>query len=105
MQVVLFLSNIMIPLLFAAVIVYGLLKKVKVYDVFIEGAKDGFQTVLQIMPTLIGLMVSIGILRVSGALEAFTRLLKPLTGLVGFPEDALPLTLMRTVSSSASGLT
>jgi spore maturation protein B len=92
----------MIPLLFAVIIVYGLLKKVRVYDAFIEGAKDGFSTVLTIMPTLIGLMVSIGVLRVSGALDALTGLLAPACALIGFPEPALPLTFMRMVSSSAS---
>jgi spore maturation protein B len=102
MQVILFFSNIMIPLLFVIIIVYGMLKKVRVYDAFIEGAKDGFGTVLSILPTLIGLMLSISVLRVSGALDALTQLLMPVTESVGFPESALPLTLMRLVSSSAS---
>jgi len=98
----LFISNIMIPLLIVIIIVYGMLKKVKVYDAFIEGAKDGFGTVTAILPTLIGLMVSIGVLRNSGALEGLTNLLKPMFTGTGFPEQALPLTLMRLVSSSAS---
>jgi spore maturation protein B len=79
-----------------------MLKKVKVYDAFIEGAKDGFSTVAAILPTLIGLMVSIGVLRSSGALEALTKVLTPIFSPTGFPEQALPLTLMRLVSSSAS---
>ncbi|MCL2703096.1 MAG: spore maturation protein [Defluviitaleaceae bacterium] len=102
MRAMLFVSNIMIPLLFVVIIVYGLLKKVRVYDAFIEGAKDGFSTVLTILPTLIGLMVSIGILRTSGALTALSSLLQPACATIGFPEPALPLTLMRLVSSSAS---
>ncbi|MCL2407746.1 MAG: spore maturation protein [Defluviitaleaceae bacterium] len=99
---ILFFSNIMIPMLFVIIIAYGLLRRVKVYDVFVEGAKDGFATIFNIMPTFIGLMLSIGILRVSGALDAFTRLIAPLIAPTGFPEDAVPLTLMRTVSSSAA---
>jgi spore maturation protein B len=102
MSEMLFISNIMIPLVFLIIIVYGLLKKVKIYDAFIDGAKDGFKTVLDILPTLIGLMMAIGIIRASGALEAVTGLLAPLCRFLGFPEEALPLTFMRTVSSSAS---
>lgn len=102
MGIVLTLSNLIIPSVFLVIIVYGLLKKVKVYDTFIEGAKDGFSTVIGIMPTLIGLMVAIGILRSSGALEALTSLLKPVTAYAGFPEEALPLTFMRIVSAAAS---
>lgn len=102
MKIILAISNIMIPLVFVGIIVYGLLRKVKVYDSFIEGAKDGFTTVLNIMPTIIGLMVAIGVLRASGALDALTGLFAPFCRLIGFPEEALPLTLMRTVSSSAS---
>ncbi len=102
MSIMLYLSNIMIPLVFFIIISYGLVKKVKIYDAFIEGAKDGFKTVLEILPTLIGLMMAIGIIRASGALEALTGLLTPLCRFLGFPEEALPLTFMRTVSSSAS---
>jgi spore maturation protein B len=102
MSVMLFISNIMIPLVFLIIIVYGLLKKVKIYDAFIDGAKEGFSTVLGILPTLIGLMMAIGIIRASGALDAITGLLTPLCRFLGFPEEALPLTFMRTVSSSAS---
>ena len=102
MSFVLALSNFMIPLVILIIIIHGLLKRVNVYDSFIDGAKDGFQTVLTIMPTLIGLMVSIGILRASGALEAFTNLLTPVFVQTGYPEAAMPLTLMRLVSSAAS---
>lgn len=102
MSFVMVLSNLIIPSVFLIIIVYGILKKVKIYDVFIDGAKDGFQTVLTIMPTLIALMISIGILRASGALEAFTSLLTPIAAMIGFPEEALPLTFMRTVSSAAA---
>lgn len=102
MRILLAVSNIMIPLVFVAIIVYGMLRKVKVYDSFIEGAKDGLSTVINILPTIVGLMVAVGILRASGALDALTALLAPICRLIGFPEDALPLTFMRIVSSSAS---
>jgi len=102
MKIALFLSDLILPLLFVGVIVYGLMKRVKVYDVFIDGAKSGFTTVLGILPTLIGLMVAVGMLRASGALDFLVSLVRPLTNRVGFPAEALPLTFMRLVSSSAS---
>ena len=102
MKILLYISDLILPLMFAGTIVYGLLKRVKVYDVFIDGAKSGFRTVLGIMPTLIGLMVAVGILRASGALDFLVLLVKPLTSRAGFPAEALPLTFMRLVSSSAS---
>ena len=66
MKILLFLSDAMIPLLIFSIVGYGLLTRHNVYDDFIKGAKDGFQTVIGIMPTLIGLMVGVGILRASG---------------------------------------
>ena len=79
MRIMLFISNLMVPLIFMSVIVLGLLKKVKVYDVFIEGAVDGIKTVSKIVPTLIGLMVAVGILRASGALDIFIGGISPFT--------------------------
>ncbi len=102
MNVMIALSNMMIPLTFAIIIMVGYSKKVDLYETFIEGAKDGLTTVLHIMPTLLGLMVSVGIIRASGALDLLTQFLTPLFKSIGFPAAALPLTLMRLVSSSAS---
>ncbi len=96
------LSDFMIPLMFVLIIGYGLLKDVKVYDTFIIGAEEGFKIVLKIMPTLIGLMVAVGILRASGFLDVLTDVLTPISKLVHFPSELIPVALMRTVSSSAS---
>jgi spore maturation protein B len=96
------ISDFMIPLIFVLIIGYGLLNNVKVYDTFIVGAKEGFKIVLQIMPTLIGLMVAVGILRASGFLDSLTNLLTPITSKVNFPSELVPIALMRTVSSSAT---
>ncbi len=95
-------SNLIIPLTFAGILLHAFYKKVPVYDSFTEGAKDGFSTVLNIMPTIIGLMVAVGMLRASGALDLLGQFIAPLTRRLGYPTEAVPLTLMRLVSSSAS---
>ena len=69
MQILLYLTDFIVPLVIFGIVGYGLLMKVPVYDTFIKGAKKGFLTVIKIMPTLVGLMVAVGILRASGFLE------------------------------------
>jgi len=96
------LSDMMIPLTFAAILLYGMSKKIPVYDSFIDGAKDGFKTVLNIMPTIIGLMVAVGMIRASGLLNIINYAISPLTESFGYPTEAVPLTIMRLISSAAS---
>ena len=102
MNVMLFLSNVMIPLLIFCIVGYGILNKQNIYEEFIEGAKDGFSTVIGIMPTLIGLMVAVGILRAAGFLEFFAGLFADFTDRIGFPSELLPLTVVKMFSSSAA---
>jgi len=102
MKIMLIISDLMIPLIFAAIILFGISRKVKVYDTFIEGSKDGLQTILQIMPALIGLMVGVGVIRASGFFEILSAAIAPVADAVGFPEEAFSLSIMRLVSSSAS---
>ena len=102
MKFIMLLSDLIIPMTFALIILYGYLKRVELYDNFIEGAKDGMRTVAGILPTIVGLMVAVGILRASGALDLFSRFISPITSRLGYPNEAVPLTLMRLVSSSAS---
>lgn len=97
-----YLSDCMIPLVILLLVGYGMSRKVDVFDAFTEGAVDGFRTVYKILPTLIGLMVAIGILRQSGALGAFAVLLSPVTSPAGFPSELLPLVVVKMFSSSAA---
>lgn len=102
MEIVVFFSGIIIPVIMVIIIAYGYLSKINIYEAFIEGAADGIKTVAGILPTLVGLMVAVGILSGSGALSAFSTLISPLTDIFSFPTEAVPVVLMRLVSSSAS---
>lgn len=102
MQVLAGFSDYILPLVLFLILFFALMKKCPVYDVFSEGAKDGFQIVLGILPTLIGLMVAVGVLRASGALDALCRLLKPATDFLHFPSELLPLVVVKAFSSSAA---
>ena len=95
-------SNLIIPLLLFFVVGYGLLHRVKIYEEFVKGAKDGFQTVIQIMPTLVGLMIAVGVLRASGFLDFLAQLLAPLADLCHIPAVTLPLLFIKIFSSSAA---
>lgn len=90
MKLLLFLSEITIPLLIFCIVGYGLLNRQPVYEEFVEGAKDGFWTVIKIMPTLIGLMVAVGVLRASGLLDCIAQGLGQITAEIGFPAELFP---------------
>lgn len=97
-----YISNLIIPLLIFYVIGYGMLSKVAIFDAFVKGAEEGFKVVLGVLPTLIGLMIAIGLLRESGLLEKLADICQPVAALVNFPASLLPLTFIKMVSSSAS---
>lgn len=96
------ISNIIIPVIIFYIVAYGLSNRCNVYEDFIKGAKDGFHTVIQIMPTLIGLMVAVGVLRASGFLEFFGGLFAGVAGRLGFSAELVPLMLVKMFSSSAA---
>lgn len=102
MHVLVNLSNIVIPAVLFYVVAYGLANKINVYEEFIKGAKDGMRTVVSIMPTLIGLMVAVGILRSSGFLTYVGNLLGDVLSHLHFPAELVPLTLVKMFSSSAA---
>jgi spore maturation protein B len=102
MSFIIYISDYIIPFIFFYIIGMGLLMRQNVFDDFITGAKDGFKVVLDILPTLIGLMVAIGILRASGFLDNLAALLQPITDRLGFPSEAVPLVIVKMFSSSAA---
>lgn len=95
-------SDIIIPILIFFIVGYGYVSKVKVYESFLEGAKSGLKIVVDIVPTLIGLMVAVGMLRASGFFDMLGRLLGPVTEKIGLPAQLMPLLIVKMFSSSAA---
>lgn len=91
-----------IPFFVLAITAWGMKQKVPIYESFVEGAKEGWQTALRLLPYLAGMLVAIQIFRHSGALDVLTGFLSPLTDWLGFPKEILPLALMRPISGSGS---
>ena len=91
-----------IPVMLVVIPLIGIIKKVKVYDVFIDGAKEGFDVAVKIIPFLVGILVAIGMFRASGAMDLLTGALKPVMSATGFPAELLPLAILRTLTGSGS---
>jgi len=91
-----------IPGLMVVLLGFGAARRVRVYEVFVEGARDGFQVALRIIPYLVAILVAVAMLRASGALEIIVGLLSPMTSRFGLPGDALPMALMRPLSGSGA---
>ena len=102
MKLFMYISDFIVPVIILLIVFYGVLEKVKVYDEFVRGAKKGLYTVIKIMPTLIGLMVAVGILRASGFLEFLSGIIGKATDYIGFPSQLVPLAIVRMFSSSAA---
>lgn len=95
-------SNWMLLAFIVGIPLYAAIKKVNVFDAFIVGAKQGFDTSVSIIPYLIAMMVAIGMLRASGFFSLMDQLLAPVMALIGMPQEVLPLALIRPFSGSAS---
>lgn len=102
MKILLSLSDFMIPLVIFYIVGFGFLMKRNIYEDFVEGASSGLKTVVKIMPTLIGLMTGVGILRASGFLDRLGSLLGNVLNRLGFPGELVPLTIVKMFSSSAA---
>lgn len=102
MSLINYISSIAVPATILTIVVYGLIEKQQVFDIFLEGAKEGLQIVVNIFPTLLGLFLSINVLRESGVIDAITNIAMPLLNLLKIPSEILPLALLRPISGSAS---
>lgn len=102
MKMLLYIADLIVPVVVFLIVGYGIMARVNVYDSFVKGANDGFSTVIKIMPTLIGLMVAVGILRASGFLDYLSGIIGGVMRYVGFPSELVPLTVVKMFSSSAA---
>jgi spore maturation protein SpmA len=96
------ISPWIIPGLAVALLGFGVAKKVRVYEAFVDGAKDGFNVAIRIIPYLVAILVAVGMFRASGALEVFISGISPVTALFGMPAEALPMALLRPLSGSGA---
>lgn len=102
MQVVNFISNIAMPMMILIIVVYGIIEKNKIFDTFLDGAKEGIEIVLSIFPTLVGLFVAIGALRSSGIIDLIVHIITPILNVIKFPSEIMPLAMLRPISGSSS---
>lgn len=97
-----YISSIAMPMVIFLIVLYGILEKKKIFDIFLKGAKDGVEIVIKIFPTLVGLFLAIGLLRNSGLLEFIINFINPILIKFQVPSEILPLAILRPISGSAS---
>lgn len=102
MNIINYISAAAVPIVMIVIIIYGILEKNKVYDTFLDGAKEGIEVVVNIFPTLIGVFIAVGALRSSGILDLIINSISPITNLFKIPSEIMPLALVRPISGSAS---
>ena len=96
------MSPWIIPILMVGFLSYGVMKRVRIYEVFVDGAKEGFQVAIKIIPYLVAILVAVGMLRASGAMEVMVNAVGFVTAKVGMPAEALPMALLRPLSGSGA---
>lgn len=102
MRVLNYISNLAMPLIILIIVFYSLIERKKAFDIFLDGAKDGLNIVLNIFPTLIGLFVAIGALRSSGIIDLIINFVTPILDILNFPSEIMPLAILRPISGSSS---
>ena len=102
MNIINYITSLIIPLFVLITIFIGIKEKKPVFDLFIDGAKSGVDTVIKIFPNLIALFLAINIFQASGLLDFITNILNPITSLIGIPQEILPLGILRPISGSGS---
>ena len=95
-------SLLSIPFLLSAIPLFAILRRVKVYEEFVDGAKEGFDVAIRIIPYLVAMLVAVGMFRAAGGIDMLSHVLSPVLNLVGFPTDLLPMCLVRPLSGSGS---
>ena len=98
MNFVLYLSNLAIPFVILMILICGSIETKNLFDIFLNGAKEGTKIVCKIFPTLIGLFVAIGLLRSSGILDCIIKLINPIISFLGLPKEVMPLAILRPIS-------
>ena len=97
-----YISAAAIPVIILIIIVYGLIEKNKVYDTFLDGAKEGIEIVFKMFPTLVGIFIAVGALRSSGIIDIIVKIIEPVIKIFNIPSEIMPLALLRPISGSAS---
>ncbi|WP_123052648.1 spore maturation protein [Clostridium sp. JN-1] len=97
-----YITKSIIPIIVMFVIVYGVIKKVKIYECFVDGAKDGITICIKIFPYLLAMFIAIGVFRESNALNYFINLIKPLVKFIGLPPEVVPLIMIKPLSGSGA---
>ncbi len=95
-------SLLAIPFLLSAIPLFAMLRRVKVYEEFVDGAKEGFDVAIRIIPYLVAMLVAVGMFRAAGGIDMLSKVLSPVLNLIGFPTDLLPMVLVRPLSGSGS---
>lgn len=96
------MQKYIMPLIILFIIVFGLIRKGEVYQPFVAGASDGLKTLIEIIPSIVGILVAVEMLKSSGAIEMIAHALSPVLRLIGMPEEIIPLALLRPFSGSGS---
>ncbi len=95
-------TKILIPIFILAIIIHGMSKKIKVYDLFLEGASEGFKAGIRLFPAILTIIIAMNIFRESGAFKLVIELIKPVTNILKIPEEVLPLGFISSLSGGAS---
>lgn len=101
-NVINYISNAAIPVVILLIVFYGLKEKVKVFDTFLDGGKEGIEIVCKMFPTLVGIFLAVGVLRSSGLIDLIVNMITPLTNILEIPSQIMPLAILRPISGSAS---
>ena len=101
-SVINYIAVLAIPICIGLFLLWGAAKRIRVYEVFVEGAKEGFTTAIRIIPYLVAMLFAIGMFRASGAMDVLVSIVAPVTNLIGMPPETLTMALMRPLSGSGS---